>query len=73
MDSQMKKQSDWKKGDVWLALLLLGIGALVLFFGYSLWQNDWHVLIAGLCFVPGVVFLLLGANGVFRSLSSSQS
>lgn len=59
MDKPMKGQDDWEQGDIWLALLFLLMGALVLFFGYSLWLNGWHVLISGLCLTPGLFPFLL--------------
>jgi len=68
----MKNEKDWKPGDLWLALLFLGMGALLVLLSFSLWKNGWHSLIAGLSLIPGILLALLGANALVKSLGSRE-
>ena len=62
----------WTRKDVWNGVLFLAVGILITTYTVLAMRNDAPIVLWGLGWVVGPIFILLGGNGVFRSLTSRR-
>lgn len=65
-------ENRWTRRDAWLGLLFLAVGAWGGYLAWWFFRHDGGLALAGPSGFIGVVFTLLGANAVVRSLAAKR-
>ena len=68
----MKTNGGWTRSDVWLGALFLATGILILAFAFAAIGNGVPLLLWAPSLALGSVLVVLGANGVIRSLRADS-
>jgi len=69
----MKSNCKWTRRDIWLGLLFLFAGILIVAYSLTAMLNGYPIAFWGLGWVLGPILILLGGNGVIRSMRAPRS